>query len=242
MINNDDFNKKIILELTTEYKKDYRKASIILAIIIALIFSLTFLINFEHYDKFIMYIFGMLFVILFFYYTLIVNIKIVIDKGIITKYNGFKIKTVIGKLSDITTFSTFDEKAIVYKNKYQKMFSFNYKISKVHKAFYQYLINNFNEEIPIYRYKPVYLIIYTLILLYSFFIIAYLYFISPYFLILCVLIPITFYLLMKILNRPCLIINDKEIIYNKFLKNKHINLDQVTKIKFQIIRNFFHPD
>lgn len=242
MISNDGFNKKIVLELTKYYKKDYKIGCIILTFITALLIIFLFLLNIGWYEKLGLYIFCMLFIIMFIYFIFVINTKVEIYKGIITKYYIFKIKKVVGKLSDITSFSTFNKKAIVYKNKFQKMFSFEYKISKTHKKFYQYLMDNFNDEIPIYRYKPVYISIYIVILLYSFFIFGYLYFINQYFLLLCILIPITFYFLIKKLNEPCLIINEKSIIYNGFLKSKYINLNNVTKIKFEIIRNYFHPD
>ena len=100
MINNDDFNKKIVLELTKYYKKDYKIGCIILAFIIVLLLSFSFLLNIGWYEKLVLYIFCILFVILFIYCIVVINIK------------------VVGKLSDITSFSTFNEKVIVYKNKF----------------------------------------------------------------------------------------------------------------------------
>lgn len=235
-------DKKINLGLTNEYKKSCKQGAIFFSIPSIILLLVCIFVDLDVWGKIITYFFFFLSVIVTFYYLLSINIKVEIENGVITKTNCFKIKKIIGNLSDITSFSTFNDKAIVYKENYKKMFSFRYKISKTHKEFYQYLLDNHNTTIPIYRCKPICVFIYLAFLLCSIFIYAYLYLISPYLLILLIFIPISLLFLIYKLYKPCIIITDKELICNLFFKKLSISLNDITKIKLQIIRRFARTD
>ena len=148
-----DKDKKINLGLTSEYKKEHKKAAIIFSFILCLLLLICILINCEDEEKLVIYLFLVLSIITTIYCLLSINEKVEIENGVITRTNCFKKKKIIGNLSDIKYFTTVENEAVVYKENYKKMFSFRYTISKTHKSFYKYLLDNHNDIIPIFKNK-----------------------------------------------------------------------------------------
>lgn len=229
-------DKKITLELTKDYKKNYKIASLFLSIISAMLILICIFVKFNIAEKIIIYSLTIVSIISAIYCALIINVKLEIDHGTIAKYNCFKRKKIIGNLSDIIYFTTSDNDAIVYKENYKKMFTFKYTISKIHKSFYKYLLDNHNDIIPIFKNKfscittsaiIVFLVVITFWLLFS---------IEKYLLVLCIFIPVPLFIYYSWLSKQCLIIDDKKITYYGLIKTKEINLSDITKIKFRINR------
>ena len=116
------------------------------------------------------------------------------------------------------------------------MFSFRYTISKTHKSFYKYLLDNHNDIIPIFKNKITCVICSFVILWVVATIFLLLYFFEKSILILCIFIPVILLIYYSWLNKPCLIVDDKKITYYGLFKTKEINLSDITKIKFQLNR------
>ncbi len=228
-------NKKLIIKLNSSYKKN-NKHIVIILIILGLIILILNIINTIIVYKIILNIIGIICIIIGIYFSLSNNVRIEIENNIITKYNIFKQKKYLGKITDITAFSTLNNKCLVLSD-LKVLFAFYYKVGKENKELYTYLLNNCNKIIPIYKCLQVYnlyLLFLIFLLLFPF---IYLYLISRYALLLLIpFLGFIIYIYVR-LSKPCLIITAEKIIYYVFHHVKEINLTDITKIEFLIHRN-----
>lgn len=149
---NYDLSKKLTLGLTYDYKKEAKFIFKFLIIISVILFLIGIILNELGFA-----ILSVMALLCGIYFRLSINIKTIINKNSITKYNLFNKSKTIGSIDEITTFTGFNSKVFVYKNN-KKMFSFPYKVGKDNKNFYNYLLTEHNAVIPIYKDKPVYLV------------------------------------------------------------------------------------